>query len=65
MPADTKPGADRQQQPARTPNADMQAEDAGTTESRTDDGGGTAAGSVMEQEHKSDDKSDAEAGERR
>lgn len=61
MPADPKPGAESQEQPARTPNADMQADDAGTTESRTDEGGGTAAGSAMKQEH----KTDAEAGDRR
>lgn len=62
MQHDPKPGQERQEQPpARTPNADMQAEDAGTTDSRADEDGGTAAESAMKQER----KTDPQAGERR
>jgi len=61
MQPDPKPVTEREQQPARTPNADMQAEDAGTADSSDDESGATAAESVMKQEH----KTDAEAGERR
>jgi hypothetical protein len=62
MQPDPKPGRDeRQEQPARTPNADMQADDAGTPDSQPGEAGGTAAESAMKQEH----KTDAEGGDRR
>lgn len=66
MEPDQKPGAGAgdAQQGGRTPNTDMQAEDAGTADSGNDQAeadSGTAAESATKQT----DKTDAESGSRR